>query len=206
MDITNLKEVWKQYDNKLAKSIRLNEIVLRKANLNASKKEMTKPLKYELWSAIFFLSMIFLATYWIMKYKDNLPLLFCSIMLLSALLYNMVLSVKKLRFFYSIDYYNADVISLQTKVLSVKRSILKYRKTELILLPITFITSMVLFTKQLHHIDFWTYKSILVPVMTIGLLISFLGTFLVNRFIYDKKIMKTENLLQELRNYQSEVL
>lgn len=204
MDMTNLKEVWRQYDNKLSKSIALNEMVLRKANLNTSRKEMAKPLKYELWSTSFFLILIFLTIYWIIKYQDNRPLLFCGIILLFALFYNTVLSFKKLKLFYSIDYYNTDILSLQTKILSVKKSVLKYRKAELILLPITFITSMVLFTKQIHHMDVWIYKSSLLPLMTIGLIISFLGTFLVNKFIYDKKIKKTEGLLQELKNYQTE--
>ena len=48
MELDDLKNAWTQYDKKLAVNLKFNEDLLRKMNLNNSKKELQKPLIYEL--------------------------------------------------------------------------------------------------------------------------------------------------------------
>ena len=52
MELEELKSAWAQYDKKLTENLKLNEELLRKMNLEKSRKEMNTPLTYEISSFI----------------------------------------------------------------------------------------------------------------------------------------------------------
>ena len=52
MELDDIKNTWASYDEKLNKSLKLNEELLRKLNLDKSKREMKGPFYYETTSLI----------------------------------------------------------------------------------------------------------------------------------------------------------
>ena len=63
MELDDLKKSWLNYDKKLADNLKVNEELLKKMNLDSSRKELSQPLKYEIFSAtvLFVLAAILIA-------------------------------------------------------------------------------------------------------------------------------------------------
>ena len=71
MELDDLKNTWSQYDKMLADNLRLNEELLRKLNLNSSKREMQKVLVYELINIVTAV-LVIIFTLWLSVYYINL--------------------------------------------------------------------------------------------------------------------------------------
>jgi len=99
MELEELKSVWAQYDKKLSQNLKLNEELLRKMNLEKSKKEMTAPLFYEIISviggAIFLLFIISATIRYSYELKFLVPGIITSI-IVSIWFYNSISKIKLL--------------------------------------------------------------------------------------------------------------
>lgn len=205
MDINEFKSAWLQHDRKLSENLKINEALLKKANLDTSKKELNKPLLYEIVSFFFFIILIPVSILLAVRYRLESNMLICGILATVSLMLGLVLCIKKIRLFYRIDYSNQPVIQLQERLALLKSGILSARKIEVIfLLPTLFITALILTLRYLRGIDLFEDISFFLPLILPGLLVTIVGTVFINKYLYDKKIKNAEHLLMELKAYQQE--
>lgn len=206
MDINEFKSAWLQHDRKLSENLSINEALLKKVNLDRSRKELNKPLLYELSSFFLFIILIPVFIFLSVLYRSESNMLISGILALATLVLGLVLCIKKIRLFYRIDYYNQPIIQVQERLAHLKSGILSARKIEvLFLLPVLFLTALALTLRYLKGINLYEDISFFLPLVLPGLLVAWGSTLFLNKYLYDKKISNVEALLKELKSYQQEV-
>ncbi|MBL7704544.1 MAG: hypothetical protein JNM21_03245 [Taibaiella sp.] len=206
MDINEFKSAWLQHDRKLSENLSINETLLQEVNLDRSRKELNKPLLYEIVSFFFFILLIPIFIFLAVLYRSELQMLISALLALGTLVLGLVLCIKKIRLFYHIDYYSLPVLQLQERLALLKSGILSARKIEvLFLLPILFITALALMLRYIRGINLFEDISFFLPIVLPGLLVAWGATLFLNKYLYDKKISNVEALLKELRSYRKEV-
>jgi len=205
MDINEFKSAWLQHDRKLSENLSINEALLKKINLDRSRKELNKPLSYEVASFFLFILLIPVFIFLSVLYRSDNSMLISGILAVAALVLGLLLCIRKIRLFYQIDYYNQPVLQLQERLALLKSGILSARKIEVFfLLPILFFTALVLALQHIRGINLFGDISFFLPIVLPGLLVAWGGTVFINKYLYDKKLSNVEALLKELRNYQQE--
>lgn len=205
MDINEFKSAWLQHDRKLSENLSINEALLQKVNLDRSREELNKPLRYEIVSFFFFILLIPVFIFLAVLYRPELQMLISALLALGTLVLGLILCIKKIRLFYRIDYYSLPVLQLQERLALLKSGILSARKIEvLFLLPILFITALALMLRYIRGINLFEDISFFLPIVLPGLLVAWGATLFLNKYLYDKKISNVEALLKELRSYHKE--
>ncbi|HEY3429638.1 MAG TPA: hypothetical protein VGK39_03105 [Cyclobacteriaceae bacterium] len=203
MELDELKSAWTQYDKKLSRSLELNEALLRKLNVDRSRLELKKPALAEIVGAVsmFYMTVFFmvLADRFIGELQYAIPA-FISIGV--ALVYFTFAMIKLFRMV-NISYYGAPVTVIQQQTAAVHRLILKLRKWELMLSPLILISLPPIF-KFIHHVDLFKNWQTFFFVGVVCLLIGLPSTFLINKYLYDKKFQNVEKLLKEIEEYRLE--
>jgi hypothetical protein len=205
MELDDLKSAWAQYDKKLAVNLKFNEELLRKMNLNSSKKELQKPLINELLSvAVMFILIVYVVASsirFIDEPKYCIPGFISALLVLVFLLFAIIKANK----FLSIDYYGSSVLKLQKDIATLNRLVLRLRKFELVLFPLLVLPLLPLLFKTIHNIDLYQNIRLLSIEIILILGIGFPLTFWINKHMYDKKFKNTERLLQEIEKFESEI-
>lgn len=204
MELDDLKNAWTQYDKQLAESLKFNEDLLRKLNLNNSKKELQKPLIYELIGvAVIFILIVYVVVYsirFIDEPKYCVPGFFSAIIGMAFLMFAII----KANRFLSIDYYGSSVVKLQKDIAILNRLVLRLRKYELALFPVLILPILPLLFKAIHNIDIYHNIKLFTIEIILILGIGFPLTLWINKHLYDKKFKNTERFLQEIDNFESE--
>ncbi|MEA4840954.1 MAG: hypothetical protein VB110_08130 [Bacteroidales bacterium] len=204
MELDDLKSAWAQYDKKLAVNLKFNQELLRKMNLNIFKKELQKPLIYELSGvAVMFIFMIYVVASSI-RFIDEPK--YCIPGFISALLglVFLVYAIIKANKFLSIDYYGSSVLKLQKEIATLNRQVLRLRKYELVLFPFLVLPLLPILFKTIHNIDIYQNIKLLSIEVILILGIGFPLTLWINKHLYDKKFKNAERLLQEIEKFESE--
>ncbi|RYD99276.1 MAG: hypothetical protein EOP54_04745 [Sphingobacteriales bacterium] len=205
MDINEFKSAWLQHDRKLSENLSINETLLNKINMDRSKKELNKPLRYEIVSFFLFIILIPVFIFLSVLYRSENSMLISGILAVATLVLGLFLCLKKIRLFYRIDYYQQPVLQLQEQLALLKSGILSARKIEvLLLLPILFLTALVLVLRYIHGINLFEDISFYLPLVLPGLLVTWGGTLFLNKYLYDKKVSNVEAMFKELKDYQKE--
>ena len=204
MELDNFKNSWEQYDKKLSDNLRLNEALLRKISLKSSKQEMKKLLIFELFNIVFAVILILFvfsnSIYYIHQIRFSIPGFIC---IASAIIY-LIFSIVRLRAFLKMDYYGSPVVKVQNDLLSLKSQNLRFRKYELILLPVLILPSLPLLFKVVHNIDIYQHLYTLWIEMIIILGLAYPLVFLSYKYFYDKKFKNAEQHLSDLKNFEQE--
>ena len=204
MELDDLKNAWTQYDKKLAESLKFNEDLLRKLNLNNSKKELQKPLIYELIGvAVIFILIVYVVVSsirFIDEPKYCVPGFISAIIGMAFLMFAII----KANRFLSIDYYGSSVVKLQKDIAILNRLVLRLRKYELALFPLLILPILPLLFKAIHNIDIYHNIKLFTIEIILILGIGFPLTFWINKHLYDKKFKNTERFLQEIDKFESE--
>jgi len=204
MELDELKNNWADYDKKLSANLKLNEELLRKMNLNSSKREMQKVLIYELINILLLIILILYVFpnlfYYINQLRYSIPGFFS----IGIALIFLVFSVIRMKDLINIDYYSLSVVKVQKRILTLKKKTLGFRKFELMLIPLFVLPILPILFKALHNIDIYQNLTLLIfeIVAILGLVYPLL--FWVNRSLYDKKFKNAENLLNELKQFENE--
>jgi hypothetical protein len=202
MELDELKDAWTQYNKNLALNLKFNEELLRKMNFNNSKKELQKPLIYELLGvAVMFILIVYVTASSIRFINEPK---YCIPGFISALigLVLLIFAIIKANKFLGIDYYGSSVVKLQKDITTLNRLVLRLRKYESVLFPILVLPLLPLLFKVIHNIDI--YQNIKLFSIEIILI---LGTGLpvalwINKHLYDKGFKNTERLLQEIDKFE----
>jgi len=204
MELDDLKSAWAQYDKKLTQTLKFNEQLLRKMNLNDSKRELQKPLMYELSGVVGMVALIAVNLGFTIRLMDEpkyyIPGFFSVII---AIVY-FVFAIIKANRFLTIDHYGSSVIKLQRDIAKLNRLVLRLRKYELIMIPLFIVPTLPLIFKGVYHIDIYSNIKLfsIAAILILGL--GFPMTFWINKHMYDKKFQSSETLLKEIDNYASD--
>ena len=204
MELEELKSVWAQYDKKLSQNLKLNEELLRKMNLEKSKKEMNAPLFYEIISfivGVIFLMFIVSAT---IRYSYELKFLVPGIItciIVGIWVYN---SISKIKLLTNIEYYNSSIIELQKSINTFKLKYQKSKKFELYSFPAFAIAAMPILGIALRNFDIYEHPMRFIVGIVLALLLGYTGQIWLYKNLYEKKISNTTKFLDELNKFEQE--
>jgi len=204
MELEELKSAWAQYDKKLTMNLKFNEELLRKMNLEKSKKEMNAPLIYEIISVttgIIFLAVIASAT---IRYSYELKFLLPGIItsiIVAIWVYN---SVSKIKLLSNIDYYDSPIVELQKSINIFKLKYQKSKRLELYSIPAFAIAAMPILGIALRNFDIYEHPIRFIVGIVLALLLGYPGTIWLYKNLYDKKIKNATNFLEELSKFERE--
>ena len=204
MELEDLKSAWVQYDKKLTQNLKFNEELLRKINLEKSKKEMNTPLTYELISVtisvIFLLYIAFATIRFSNEFKFLLPGLITSI-IVAIWVYN---SVSKIRLLSNIDYYYSPIVELQKSVNIFKLKYQKYKKFELYSIPAFAIAAFPILGIAMRNFDIYEHPIRFIVGIVLSLILGYPGQIWIYTNLYEKKLKNATNFLDELSRFEKE--
>jgi hypothetical protein len=204
MELDDLKSAWTQYDKKLNDNLQFNEMLLRKMNLESSKREMNTPLKSEIFSvainSIMLLFVIVASLRFTNELKFFVPGIICSILTAALLAFAII----KTTLLSNIDYYNASVLDLQKSVSLIKKKIAQFKIYEFIIFPFLGITALPILEKAIKNLDMYQNPKLFTIAVFAMLAIGYPMMMWVYKHWYEKKIKNTEQFLKEIEAYKSE--
>jgi hypothetical protein len=204
MELEELKSAWAQYDKKLTQNLKLNEELLRKMNLEKSKKEMNTPLTSEFISVtgctIFLLFIASATIRYSYELKFLLPGIITSI-IVAIWAYN---SVSKIKLLSNIDYYDSPIVELQKSIHTFKLKYQKYKKFELYSIPIFAISAAPILGIALRNFDIYEHPIRFIILIVLALLLGYPVTIWGYKNLYEKKIRNTTKFLEELNKFEQE--
>lgn len=202
MELDDIKKTWASYDEKLNKSLKLNEELLRKLNLDKSKREMKAPFYYETISLIMAGLLIIVISGYTYRYGSEIGYLVSGLLSILFCLIEFIFSFQKLKILTRIDYYNMSVIDLQKNVLTFKNKYLQYKKIELIYTPLFVVSLIPIVGKGFHGFDFFSNYTLYIFITIIVLIISYPILIWIYKNLYDKKLKNTMQFLKELEVFE----
>jgi len=204
MELEELKSAWAQYDKKLSQNLKLNEELLRKMNLEKSKKEMNTPLTSEFISVtgctIFLLFIASATIRYSYELKFLLPGLITSI-IVAIWVYN---SFSRIRLLTNIDYYYSSIVELQKSIHTFNQKYQKYKKFELYSIPIFAISAMPILGIALTNFDIYEHPILFIIEIVLSLILGYPVTIWGYKNLYEKKIRNTTKFLDELSRFEKE--
>jgi len=204
MELDDFKGAWAQYDKKLTENLKFNEVLFKKLNLDKSKREMTTPLNYEIFSVVvggIFLLFIISSTY---RFAGDTILLISGILTSLLCLVAFVFTIQKLNLLSKIDYYNSSVIDLQKVLAIVKKKHLQYKRGEIFLFPIFVLVVIPIVAQGLRNLDIMANPELYIIAMIGSLGLGYPILIWVYKNWYEKKLKNTNDLLQELNKFERE--
>ena len=204
MELEELKGVWARYDKKLTQNLKLNEELLRKMNLEKSKKEMNAPLTSEFISVTgctIFLLFIASAT---IRYSYELKFLIPGIItsiIVAIWVYN---SVSKIKLLSNIEYYGSPIVELQKSINTFNQKYKKYKKFELYSIPFFAISVSPILGIALRNFDIYEHPTRFILGVVLGLILGYPVTIWGYKNLYEKKIKNTNKFLDELSKFEQE--
>ena len=204
MELDELKSAWTQYDKKLTENLKLNEELIRKMNLNNSKKELQKPLISELVGIIILHLFILYVGVSSIRYIDEPKYCIPGFISLAIGLVYMTFGIYRANRFLNIDYYSSSALKMQMDIAKLKKLVLHLRKYELLLIPIFVISILPILYKAIHNIDIYQHIKFYAIVVIACSSIGFPLTIWINKHLYDKKFENVEKLLDDLNRFEKE--
>ena len=204
MELEELKSAWAQYDKKLSQNLKLNEELLRKMDLEKTKKEMNAPLNYEIISitiGVIFILFILSAT---IRYSYELKFLLPGIItciIVGIWVYN---SFSKIRLLLDIDYYDSPIVELQKSIQTFNRKYQRSKKFELYSIPVFAISAIPILGIALRNFDIYEHPIRFIVAIVILLILGIPGQIWIYKNLYDKKIRNTIKFLDELSRFEKE--
>ncbi len=204
MELDELKSAWTQYDKKLTENLKLNEELIRKMNLNHSKKEMQKPLFSELLNLTTMFICVVYFTASSIRFINEPKFCIPGFIIVALCLVIVVFSVIKTNRILNIDYYGTSLIELQKDISNLKKLILILRKYEFYSILIFLIVIFPISFKSILNIDIYQNIKLYAIEVIMASCISFPLTIWINKYLYDKKIENVEKLLDDLNRFEKE--
>lgn len=205
MEINELKGQWQEYDKRLTESLRLNEELLRKLNLDKSKREMDKLFNMEIWNIIFAMLLMILISWGTLRYGEDIKFLISYLVAFSLCIIYLILSIKRLMLLSKINYYNTPVVELQKSLAKFERIYQKFKKIELLLLmPIFAIAFIPIYFKAVFNWDVFMNPVLFGFVFFISLPIAYLTATWLYRVFYEKPLSNTNLFLCDLNKFEQE--
>ena len=196
MELDDLKATWSQYDKKLSENLKLNEELLRKINLNSSRREFQKPLNWEVVNLVVASLIVVYFSAISMRFINELRFSIPGIIAVLIAVVYLCFSIIKVKRFLKIDYFQCSVVKLQKEIAELKQLVLRIRKYELGLMPF-----LVAF---LYPIDIFNHTWLLVFNLIFVVGISGIVSIWINKNYVDKKLNNAKRLLEDIAAFEKE--
>ena len=204
MELDEMKRAWAQYDKKLEENLKLNEELLRKMNLEKTRKELQKPLISEIANMVALsLVLLFIGSSTI-KYINELRFSIPSFITTVIALFGLCTTIMKINKLLNIDYYGSSIIVLQKEITSVNKFIVIQRRIEYFLMPILAVTMIPIVFKIINNVDLYTRMTLFVTEIVLILGISLPLILWVNKHLYDKKFHNAKRFLEDIERFEKE--
>jgi hypothetical protein len=204
MEFDDLKNAWKQYDEKLSENLKVNQELLKKTNLHYSKQELAPLLTWEWVGITASVLTIVLSLFFAIKYIE-MPrfwlsgfgiVLICSVFL--------AFSVIRMKYLLRIDYFNLPILTLQKNLINFNKQVLVTRKYELILIPFFIILIIPILGKVINGIDVYNNSRLFIQKSVLGIAFCIPSIVLYNKYFVDKKLKNAQALLEALNRFEKE--
>ncbi|MBI9064585.1 MAG: hypothetical protein JEZ14_21550 [Marinilabiliaceae bacterium] len=203
MESNDIQELWAKYNEKLDQHLKFNSNLLRKINLDKSKKEFNKSFSYEIINLSIAIIIVIITGGRSFQYLDNMPIYLSFI--LSALLgitYS-TLSIIKIQKFSKINFYsNASIINYQKQLADLRKTVLKYKKIELFLMPLLLITLLPVASMLAHNVNIFNDLTRFITTYIICLIICYPAALWLYKQLYENKLQNIMTFLDEIAEYE----
>jgi hypothetical protein len=202
MELDDLKSAWAQYDKKLTSHLKLNEELLKKWNLESAKRELQKPLQYELMGVAGQCVLIFATIVFSFKVIDEPKYCVPGFIAVVFEIVGLVFAMMKANRFLNIDHYGTPILKLQKEIASLNKLVLQLRKYELMLIPLVALPSLPLLFIVFKKIDIYSEGNLFATAAFLILGLGFPLTLWINKYLYDKKFQASSKLLKEIEDFE----
>ena len=203
MESNDIQELWAKYNEKLDQHLKFNSNLLRKMNLDKSKKEFNKSFSYEIINLSISILIVIITGSRSFQYLDNMPIYLSFI--LSALLgiaYS-TLSIIKIQKFSKINFYSkASIINYQKQLADLRKTVLKYKKIELFLMPLLLITILPVASMLAHNVNIFDDLTRFIATYIICLIICYPAALWLYKQLYENKLQNIMTFLDEITEYE----
>jgi hypothetical protein len=198
MELEDIKQIWKNQDEKLDVLLKTNEILLRKINFNKIKQNFKGTLNLELinlW-VIPILTIHVVLVCFHYEWKSSLPWAFTLFVVFAIL--SFVFYSKRYRLLKSLLQFDLSLTGSLNKLIYYEAYFNKFKKFEFILSPLFGFC-------LLYIIDFHTFLKSPQHFYYIFIFFAILVTFLlfIYNYYFKRKIENTFKLLSELKEFES---
>ena len=203
MKTEELNNLWEIYNNKLDKSLALNEQLLRKVNMDGMKKELAKPITSEIFSIVFTCLLIIYLVVVSVLLSSLLRFSIPGFIAAGSAIALVGFAIGRVNTFKNLDYVNSSVLMLQKDLYELQRKRSRSGRLELFLgiCSATLMWPLVLYTG--FEID--VYESVSAWLLTVsGVALIALPVTILHEKYYRKKIKNAEALLIEIGDLETE--
>lgn len=204
MEADDIKNAWAQYDRSLADKVRVDEESLRMVKLDRTKDQMEYPYVSEMveliGGALVGIAVIVMS----LNLKEHLIYLLLGLMAVvvgSLYIKNALVKIGLLK---RVNYYDTPVVKLQRELALIKKRILKFRKTELLLFPLYVLPLAALTSKTLYNVDVFGDLSLFAWKFAVALGVAYLLVFLIHKHLYNKRFREVEKIIARLREFEKD--
>ncbi len=204
MELSELKNEWNKHNSYLENEHRINEKILKKMNLDSSRRELSLPYRLEVIAAIvLLLSTIFLIAP-LSQLWGRTNYFISGLSLPIVTLGGSIIAITKIKAFSRIDLYSSSVIQLHTDLSKLKSKIYGLVKFELLGIPIG-ILGVPAAVKIVHNKEFADLNIQLMFIILIVYLIVLVPTIIwIYKKLYGERIDRAKSHLNEIIEYQNE--
>jgi len=203
MESNDIQELWAKYNEKLDQHLKFNSNLLRKMNLDKSKREFNKSFSYEIINLSISILIVIITGSRSFQYLDNMPIYLSFI--LSALIgiaYS-TLSIIKIQKFSKINFYsNVSIINYQKQLADLRKTVLKYKKIELFLMPLLLITILPVASMLAHNVNIFDDLTRFIATYIICLIICYPAALWLYKQLYENKLQNIMTFLDEITEYE----
>ena len=204
MEPDDIKNAWAKYDQSLAKNLRIDEQSLRMVNLDRTKDQMEYPYVSEMveliGGALVGIAVIVMSLN-LKDYPIYLLLGLMAVLVGSIYIRNALVKIGLLK---RVSYYDTPVVKLQGELALIKKRILKFRKTELLIFPLYVLSLAALISKTFYNVDVFGDVTLFVWKFAGALGVAYLIVFLIHKNLYNKRFKEVEKIIARLKEFEKE--
>ena len=204
MEADDIKNAWAQYDRSLANNVRVDEESLRMVKLDRTKDQMEYPYVSEMVELVGGVLVGIAVIVMALNLKEHPIYFFLGLMAVlvgSLYIKNALVKIGLLK---RVNYYDTPVVKLQRELALIKKRILKFRKTELLLFPLYIFPLAALTSKTLYNVDVFVDVSLFAGKFAVALGVAYLLVFLIHKHLYNKRFREVEKIIARIREFEED--
>ncbi len=200
----DIKSTWAQYDQSLTNKLRVDDETLRMVNLDRTKDQMEYPYVSEMVELIGG-ALVGVAIV-VMSFRLKEEPLYILLGLIAVLVGSLYIknALTKIRLLKQFNYYDTPVVKLQVELARIKKRILKFRKTELLLFPLYLLPLAALTSKSFYNVDVISNVTHFTVKFAVALGVAYLIVLLIHKHLYDKRIKDVEKTIVRLKEFEKD--
>ncbi len=203
MEFDELKSLWQRHDSQLESNLTLNEQILRQLKLNRTHNEFRRLMNFEIVSAIGGFLAVLVIFFLAAPYSQTLLYAVLGYVSGGIMLMYLVFSMLQLSGFSKLCSYDESVVKVQKELAFQKKRLLRFRKIELVTMPVCFITCIPFLSKVIYDFDVLQYPGRYAVGVAVSCIVAIPLVVWLYRVFYDKRIASAEALLKSIANFEN---